>query len=78
MARKCDICGKGPASGNSIATRGKSKRSGGVGIKQTGVTKRKFKPNIQKVWACVDGKKKKVRACAKCLKSGEVVKPSLG
>ncbi len=77
MSRKCDICGKGPASGNTIATRGKSKRTGGVGIKQTGVTKRRFKPNIQKVWAEVDGAKKKIKVCTKCIKSGEVVKPSL-
>ncbi len=75
MARKCDICGKGPSVGNSIAKRGRAKRVGGVGIKQTGITGRKFKPNIQKIWADVDGKKKKIRACAKCIKSGEVVKP---
>ncbi len=77
MARKCSICGKGPSSGNSIAKRGRPKREGGVGIKQTGVTKRKFKPNIQKVRAEIDGKKKKIRVCAKCIKSGKLVKPSV-
>ena len=76
MSRKCDLCGKGPSTGNRIATRGRAKRVGGVGIKQTGISNRKFKPNIQKIWAKVDGRKQKIRACSKCIKSGKVVKPS--
>ena len=48
MARVCQVTGKRTRVGNSIARRGKAKREGGVGIKTTGVTKRKFKPNIQK------------------------------
>jgi hypothetical protein len=32
--------------GRSIARRGKAKHLGGVGRKVTGITKRKFKPNI--------------------------------
>ncbi len=75
MARRCDICGKGPSTGKTISKRGRPKREGGVGIKQTGITNRKFKPNIQRVWASVEGKKKKVRACTQCIKSGEIIKP---
>ena len=78
MARKCDICGKSPSAGNTVAKRGKAKREGGVGIKQTGVTKRRFKPNIQKIWADVEGKKKKIKVCSKCIKSGHVAKPRAG
>jgi len=75
MSNICDICGKGVSSGNTIARRGKAKRLGGVGIKTTGVTKRTFKPNLQKVWAVVDGKPKRVKICTKCLRSGKVKKP---
>jgi len=31
-------------------------------------------PNLQKVNALVDGKKKRVRVCTRCLRSGKVVK----
>jgi large subunit ribosomal protein L28 len=36
------------------------------------VTNRKFKPNIQKVKAVVDGRPVKVNVCTKCLKAGKV------
>ncbi|MFP4026480.1 MAG: 50S ribosomal protein L28 [Candidatus Brocadiia bacterium] len=75
MSHKCDICGKGPGNGNKVQSRGRAKREGGVGIKQTGRSKRKFKPNIQRVWAMVDGAKKHIHACTKCIKSGRVKKP---
>jgi len=41
----------------------------------TGVSKRAFHPNLQKVRALVDGKVKTIRVCAKCLRSGKVIKP---
>ena len=53
MSRVCSICGKGPSAGRTIARRGRPKYLGGIGLKITGVTKRVFKPNIQKVWAMV-------------------------
>ena len=31
MARQCEVCGKGPQMGNSVAIRGKKKYLGGVG-----------------------------------------------
>jgi len=46
MARECAICGKRTVAGRSIATRGRAKYLGGVGIKTTGVSKRKFRPNL--------------------------------
>ena len=48
MSRVCQFTGKRTIAGRSIARRGKAKYLGGVGRKITGVTKRKFKPNIQK------------------------------
>ena len=77
MSRVCDFCGKKTAFGNQVAHRGLPKYKGGVGIKTTGVTRRKFKPNVQRVRALVAGSSKRVRICTKCLKSGVVKKPSL-
>ena len=74
MARECYICGKKPVSGRSITTRGVPKKRGGIGKKTTGITKRRFVPNLQQVTITVKGKKKKVRACAKCIKAGKTKK----
>jgi large subunit ribosomal protein L28 len=47
---------------------------GGVGQRITGKTLRRFTPNIQTVNALINGKKKKIKACAKCIKAGKVKK----
>lgn len=75
MARECYFLGKKTSSGRSIATRGKAKYLGGVGKKTTGITKRKFKANVQKVRAVVDGKVCRIRVSAKAIRMGLVVKP---
>ena len=75
MSRVCHFLGKRTTAGNSIARRGKAKYLGGVGRKTTGVTKRKFKPNIQKVRAIVDGKICRIRVSAKAIRIGLVQKP---
>ena len=75
MSRKCYFTGRKTSAGQKIARRGKAKYLGGVGIKTTGVTKRKFKPNIQKVRALVDGKVVRIKVSAKAIKMGLVVKP---
>ena len=75
MSRVCEMCGKSTSSGNKIARRGRAKRLGGVGIKTTGVSKRKFKPNIQKVRAVVNGGVCRIRVSAKAIHMGLVVKP---
>ena len=67
--------GRKTSAGQSIARRGKAKYLGGVGRKITGVSKRKFKPNIQKVKAIVDGKICRIRVSAKAIKMGLVIKP---
>lgn len=74
MARVCTFCGKRTESGRQIARRGLAKSQGGVGLKTTGHTFRKFKPNLQKVRAVVDGVATRVRLCTRCLKSGAVQK----
>jgi large subunit ribosomal protein L28 len=60
-----------------LARRGLAKAKGGVGIKTTGVTKRPFKANIQRVRAVVGGRTTRVKICTKCLKSGAIAKPRL-
>ena len=49
MPRKCPFTGKQTHAGHQYARRGKAKYLGGVGIKITGKTKRKFKANMQRV-----------------------------
>lgn len=75
MARVCEICGKGTQVGNSVETRGKAKYLGGVGTKITGITRRKFKPNLQRVKVTTpDGASKTLRVCTGCLRNGAVRK----
>ena len=75
MARKCEICGKKAATGNSVTRRGLAKKKGGVGKKTTGITKRLFSPNLQKKRVVVDGKIRKLLVCAKCIKRGKITLP---
>ncbi|HUV40472.1 MAG TPA: 50S ribosomal protein L28 [Sedimentisphaerales bacterium] len=75
MSRECYFTGKRTASGRSISRRGKAKYLGGVGKKVTGVSKRKFKPNIQKVRAVVDGRVCRIKVSAKAIHMGLVQKP---
>ena len=74
MPRVCYFTGKKTSFGKKVTHRGKAKYLGGVGTKITGISPRKFKPNIQKVRAVVDGVAKRVRLCTRCLKSGAIQK----
>ena len=75
MAKTCFFTGKAPVSGNRKKYRGKAKYLGGVGKKILGTSKRKFRPNLQKVTCLVDGVAKKVWVSASAIRSGLVVKP---
>ncbi len=75
MAQQCEICGKSAQMGNSVTTRGKKKYLGGVGTKITGITRRKFKPNLQKVRVTTkNGTNKSMRVCTQCMRSGAITK----
>jgi large subunit ribosomal protein L28 len=75
MAYKCEYCDKGKSKGNSVETRGKAKYLGGVGTKITGITRREFKPNLQRVRITTPGGTNlTVRVCTRCLKKGVVRK----
>lgn len=75
MARQCEICGKKAAIGNQVTYRGKAKYLGGVGTKITGISRRQFRPNLQRVRiTTANGTHMTVRVCAQCLRSGAVTK----
>lgn len=74
MSRVCYFTGKKTVAGRSISRRGKAKYLGGVGRKVTGISKRKFKPNIQKIRVLLDGKVCRIRVSTKAIRSGLVVK----
>ena len=75
MAQVCEVCGKKTAMGNSVAHRGKAKYLGGVGTKITGISRRKFKPNLQKVHVTTEnGTHKTMRVCTQCIRSGAINK----
>lgn len=77
MSRTCELCGKGPHAGRSIARRGMAKKKGGVGKNITGITKRRFLPNLQSIKIVADnGTHKRIRACTACIRSGKITKVS--
>ncbi len=57
MANTCDICGKGPVTGNNVSHAHNK-------------TRRRWKPNIQKVRAKTGGTAKSIKACSRCIRSG--------
>jgi len=61
MARICEVCGKGPRSGNNISH-------------AHNVTKRRWEVNLRPVRARVNGATKRMRVCTSCLRSGKVTK----
>ena len=75
MPRVCYFTGKRTTMGKQITHRGKAKYLGGVGTKITGITARKFKPNIQKVRAVIDGQIVRVKVSTKAIRNGMITKP---
>ncbi|HSW86949.1 MAG TPA: 50S ribosomal protein L28 [Rhabdochlamydiaceae bacterium] len=48
MTKRCQVTGKRPSTGNRYAIRGIAKKKKGVGLKITGITRRRFLPNLMK------------------------------
>jgi large subunit ribosomal protein L28 len=76
MPRVCHFTGKKTTFGNQITHRGKAKYLGGVGTKVTGITARKFRPNIQKVRAVIDGQVVRIKVSTKAIRNGLITKPT--
>ena len=71
MGRQCEVSGKKTSFGNHVTTRGKAKYLGGVGTKCTGVSRRVFKPNLQRlhVWL-PNGETRYVRVATSVIRTG--------
>lgn len=61
MAKRCDICGKGPTVGNNVSHSHKKSR-------------RRWLPNLQRVRVLVDGQVTHQKLCTSCIKSGKAIK----
>jgi large subunit ribosomal protein L28 len=62
MSRRCEICGKGPMSGNKISH-------------AHNVSKRVFLPNLHSFrTVAADGSTVRKKVCTKCLKAGKIKK----
>ena len=75
MPRICPFTGKRTRAGRSITRRGKAKRLGGVGRKITSRTRRKFKANMQRVRAVINGRTVRINVSAKAIRMGLIQKP---
>ncbi len=76
MPRVCPFTGKKTTAGRQYTRRGKAKYLGGVGRKVTGKTKRKFRANIQRVRAVIDGRVVRINVSAKAIRNGLITKPT--
>ena len=75
MARVCEHSGKRPQTGRKIVRRGKAKREGGIGQNVTGITLRRWKPNLQTIRVVDEnGRVKKIKVCARYIKAGKFKK----
>lgn len=76
LAKKIEAYGENkPVFGNSLAQRGKAKYLGGNGRKTTGITRRKFRKNLQKIRVVEDGQVVYRRVPVSLIRSGLVDRP---
>ncbi len=66
-----------PTFGNSIEYRGKAKYLGGNGRKPTGISRRLFKKNLQRIRVLEDGKIVRRRVPVRLIRAGQVEKPAV-
>jgi len=62
MAKRCDVCGKGPQFGNNVSHANNK-------------TRRRFEPNLQSIRVQLpSGSKGRMKVCTRCIKSNKIVK----
>jgi large subunit ribosomal protein L28 len=61
MAAKCDICGKGPATGHNVSH----------SVRRT---KRRWLPNLHSMKINVKGSVRRAKVCSSCLSANKVTK----
>lgn len=74
MAKVCDVCSKGAVVGRTIKRKGLAKKKGGIGQHVTSANKRKFRPNLQRVKAIINGITRYYNICTSCIKANKVTK----
>ena len=73
MGRECEVSGKKTSFGNHVTTRGKAKYLGGVGTKCTGISRRTFQPNLQRIHIWLpNGTTTHVRVATSVIRSGRI------
>ena len=63
MSKQCAICEKKTVTGRNISH-------------AHNVTSRRFRPNLQRVRAVVDGVTRRIWVCTRCIRDGKVQKPA--
>ena len=64
MAKRCEVCGKGPQFGNNVSHANNR-------------TPRRFDPNLQSIRVQMpQGGARRMKVCTTCIKAGKVAKPA--
>lgn len=71
MAKVCQVTGKKPVKGRSYAIRGISKKKKGIGLNITGITTRRFLPNLikKRFWFAEENRFVSLRLSAKAMRT---------
>lgn len=71
MSRRCQVTGKKPGKGRTITRRGIAKKKKGIGLNTTGITKRRFQPNLKtkRLWFSEENRFVKLRVAAATLRT---------
>ena len=59
MAKRCEVCGKGPQFGNNVSHANNR-------------TRRTWRPNLQTARIVIEGKITRIRVCTRCLGAGKI------
>ncbi len=63
MAKRCEICGKGPMYGNNVSNANNK-------------TRRRWNPNLKKVHVIQNNTPTRLYVCTKCIRSNKIQKAS--